>query len=91
MMFVSGHCSVTPYGNGILHGFRGRLGGNGRGRGCGLDHGDGSGDGGGFGMINGDGIGMPHTFQKSENPYCTCTYSDGDMGYFICQQTMVGL
>ncbi len=91
MMFVSGHCSVTPYGNGILHGFRGRLGGNGRGRGCGLDHGDGSGAGfgGGFEQTNGNGLGMPHTFQKSENPYCTCTY--GDIKFFICQQTMVGL
>jgi hypothetical protein len=33
---------------------------------------------------------MPHTFQKSENPYCTYTIN-GDIKYFICQQTMVGL
>jgi hypothetical protein len=87
MMFESGHCGVTPYGNGILHGYRGRFGGGGRG-----DHsvnGNGHGDGGGYGLLQGDGIGMPHMFQKSENPYCTCTY--GDMRYFICQQTMVGL
>ena len=73
--------------------------GDGFGDGAGDGNGDGYGDGNGLEYGNGRGGGRDHHgtlgptdaySTGAENPHCTRT-CNGDVKFFICQQTMVGL